>query len=620
MLRGSERLVSSLAHAALLGGSLLPALVYLFVGYAGMRQMAEDDAKVQAGQVSRIIAGNPEGWRYATERLVDQISGIQHGGTHTHLYDPNGTFIVERIGNDCPLLCISARSPLSDFGIVVGGLQVDIDFAPLLWRGSVIAGVGVAFGLLLMGLLNRHVLVPLKLTQIANTELAFHDPLTKLPNRRLLMDRIEQALLASTRSKAFGAILLMDLDNFKVINDTMGHDAGDRLLIEVAQRLQVCLRQEDTISRLGGDEYIVVVEGLGTDERSAANQAEMIAEKIRDILCQPYVVSHNGQKHHSTSSIGVTLYRDQELTIDVLLKQADLALYQAKAGGRNTVRFFNPEMQAAIDSLSAMEAALRNGIEQREFQLFYQPQIDQDGRVTGAEALLRWFPVNQAQVSPAKFIPIAEDTGLIVPIGLWVMQTACTQLKVWRDDPLTSELQIAVNVSASQFRQSNFVEAVRDVLQETGANPALLKLELTEGVVLSDVEQAIGRMKEIKALGVTFSLDDFGTGFSSLSYLKRLPLDQVKIDQSFVRDLSIDPNDAAIVRAIIAMTRSLGMDSIAEGVETLEQLDFLRSNGCTNYQGYLFGKPMPVQDWSDFLQRPQVTLAKNRIVEKLHAV
>ena len=415
--------------------------------------------------------------------------------------------------------------------------------------------------------------------------------------------------------------MLLDLDNFKTINDTMGHDVGDRLLIEVAQRLQVCLRQEDTISRLGGDEYIVMVEDLGTEERSAANQAEMIAEKIRSLLSQPYVIGHNGQKHHSSSSIGVTLFRDQELSIDVLLKQADLALYQAKACGRNTVRFFNPEMQASIDSRSAMEAALRNGIDQGELQLFYQPQIDQDGRVTGAEALLRWFPANQAPVSPAKFIPLAEETGLIVPIGLWVMQTACAQLKIWSDSHLTRELQIAVNVSASQFRQSNFVETLCDVLQNSGANPALLKLELTEGVVLHNIEEMINRMTEIKALGVTFSLDDFGTGFSSLSYLKRLPLDQVKIDQSFVRDISIDPNDAAIVHAIIAMTRSLGMESIAEGVETTEQLGFLRNSGCTNYQGYLFGKPMPVLEWGDFLQRPQGTaLQKNRLVEKLHAV
>jgi EAL domain-containing protein (putative c-di-GMP-specific phosphodiesterase class I) len=275
-----------------------------------------------------------------------------------------------------------------------------------------------------------------------------------------------------------------------------------------------------------------------------------------------------------------------------------VALYQAKGAGRNTIRFFNPEMQAAIDARSAMEVALRNALKQGEFQLFYQPQIDQDGQLTGAEALLRWLPASQATVSPAQFIPLAEDTGLIIPIGLWVMQTACAQIKAWAESTQTRDLQIAINVSARQFRQPDFVEQVRASLEHSGANPALLKLELTESAVLENVEEVIVRMLEIKALGVVFSLDDFGTGFSSLSYLKRLPLDQVKIDQSFVRDVNSDPNDAAIVRAIIAMSQSLGMQVIAEGVETEAQLGFLKDSGCMNYQGYLFGKPMPIVEWT----------------------
>ncbi len=440
-----------------------------------------------------------------------------------------------------------------------------------------------------------------KLAEEQIRNLAYFDALTALPNRRLLMDRLGQALIASNRTQEFGALMILDLDNFKALNDTQGHDTGDRLLVEAAQRIEACLRQEDTVSRLGGDEFVVMVEGLGQDETFAATQAEMIAEKIRAALSLPYSVKSNGESYQSTSSIGLTLFRGQGLAIDVLLKQADVALYQAKGAGRNTLRFFNLRMQEAIESRSALEAALRNGLQLQEFQLYYQPQVDQVGRLTGAEALLRWFPGGGEGVSPVRFIPLAEETGLIIPIGLWVLETACAQLRLWAESPVSSEFQIAVNVSARQFRQVEFVDQVRSCLERSGARPCLLKLELTEGVVLENVEEVISRMLQIKALGVSFSLDDFGTGFSSLSYLKRLPLNQVKIDQSFVRDIAIDPNDAAIVRAIIAMSKSLGIDVIAEGVESEAQLHFLHESGCTNYQGYLFGKPMPIGDWKQIL-------------------
>ncbi|TRZ66712.1 MAG: EAL domain-containing protein [Rhodocyclaceae bacterium] len=433
--------------------------------------------------------------------------------------------------------------------------------------------------------------------------LAYFDALTNLPNRRLLMDRLGQALNASKRTQDFGALMILDLDNFKVLNDTQGHDVGDRLLVDVAQRIVANVRQEDTVSRLGGDEYVMMVERLGRDETSAASQAETIAEKVRKALNDPYTVIHDGQTHYSTPSIGVTLFRGQELSIDVILKQADMALYQAKGAGRNTIRFFNPAMQAAIESRSAMEVSLRRGLERGEFRLFYQPQINQDGQMTGAEALLRWFQPDQPNVSPAQFIPLAEDTGLIIPIGNWVMQTACAQLKAWSNDPRTSRLQISVNVSARQFRQSDFVEHVFDALRSSGANPALLKLELTESVVLNNIDEVITRMSQIKALGVTSSLDDFGTGFSSLAYLKRLPLDQLKIDQSFVRDIISDPNDAAIVQAIIALGRSLGIQVIAEGVETEAQLNFLNESGCKHYQGYYFSRPLPIDAFEQLTLR-----------------
>jgi len=435
--------------------------------------------------------------------------------------------------------------------------------------------------------------------QIRN--LAYYDPLTQLPNRRLLLDRLGHALVASNRTHEFGFLMIMDLDNFKVLNDTQGHDVGDRLLIEVAQRLLASAREEDTVSRLGGDEYVVMVEHLGTDMTAAIIKAEMIAEKIHRELNLPYTISPNRPPHHSTPSIGLTLFCGQALSVETLLKQADVALYQAKGAGRNTIRFFNPEMQAAIDSRSAMENAMREGMQQGEFQLFYQPQIDHEGKLVGAETLSRWFPKDREPISPAQFIPLAEETALIIPLGLWVMQTACAQLKAWENTPATCGLQIAINVSALQFHQPDFVEQLQSCLQHSGANPALLKLELTESVVLKNIEDMISRMLQIKALGVAFSLDDFGTGFSSLSYLKRLPLDQIKIDQSFVRDVTGDTNDAAIVRAIIAMSHSLGMQVIAEGVETRAQLNFLKDNGCLLYQGYLFARPMPITEWGRFL-------------------
>jgi diguanylate cyclase (GGDEF)-like protein/PAS domain S-box-containing protein len=427
--------------------------------------------------------------------------------------------------------------------------------------------------------------------------LAYFDALTKLPNRRLLIDRLGHALVASKRNQGIGALMILDLDNFKVLNETQGHDAGDRLLVEVARRIVTSVRQEDTVSRLGGDEYMVMVEHLGIDETAAASQIEMMAAKIRAALNQPYILSDNQPAHYSTPSIGVTFFQGNRLSIDVLLKQADMALYQAKGAGRNTVRFFNPAMQAAIESRAQMEAALRNGLQRNEFHLFYQPQIDQAGQVTGAEALLRWLPDNQAPVSPVQFIPLAEDTGLIIPLGLWVLQTACAQLKAWSENPATRNLQISINVSARQFHQADFVEQVFDALKQTGVKPDLLRLELTESLVLENVEDVITRMEQIKAFGVTFSLDDFGTGFSSLSYLKQLPLSEVKIDKSFVRDITTDPSDAAIVRAIIAMSQSLGIQVMAEGVETEAQLHYLKENGCTNFQGYLFSQPMPIQNW-----------------------
>ncbi|MDA8092410.1 MAG: EAL domain-containing protein [Betaproteobacteria bacterium] len=442
--------------------------------------------------------------------------------------------------------------------------------------------------------------------------LAYFDSLTGLPNRRLLLDRLGQALLNSVRTREFGALMMLDLDNFKGLNDTQGHDAGDRLLVEVAQRIVAHMRSGDTVCRLGGDEYVVMMERLGSDARTAAKKAEHIAEKLRVALGVPFSTAQNRPRHFSTASFGVTLFRGRRLTSEDLLKQADVALYQAKGAGRNTIRFFNPEMQAAIEARAEMETALRRGLQRGEFRLFYQPQVDHEGQVTGAEALLRWLPPGRSPVAPSQFIPLAEETGLILPLGLWVIETACNQLRAWARNDLTRNRIIAINVSARQFRHPDFVDQVHAALAYSGADPRRLKLELTESMVVENVEEAIHRMQEIKALGVTFALDDFGTGYSSLSHFKRLPVDQVKIDQSFVRDVSSDPNDAAIVRAIIAMSQTLGVEVIAEGVETGEQLTFLRNSGCGHYQGYLFGRPTPIEEWQEASRGSDPAPARDR--------
>ncbi len=424
--------------------------------------------------------------------------------------------------------------------------------------------------------------------------LAYFDHLTNLPNRRLLLDRLKQALTASVRSKRHGAVLFIDLDNFKTLNDTRGHDIGDLLLIEVAQRLTGAVRAEDTVARLGGDEFVVMLEGLSHEPGQAATYADMVGAKILEALGQPYVLQ--GYEHHSTPSIGVSLFLGEQESVDDLLKHADAAMYQAKQSGRNTIRFFDPAMQSALEARIRLEQDLRQALPQQQLLLNYQIQVDDTRTIVGAEVLLRWEHPACGMISPAQFIPVAEECGLIVPIGLWVMQMACSQLKQWESHPFARTLQLAVNVSARQFRQGDFVDQVRHVLQQTGARPEMLKLELTESLVLENVADTVEKMQALKKIGVRFSMDDFGTGQSSLAQLKRLPLDQVKIDQSFVRDIAVDANDAAIVQTIIAMTGTLGLDVIAEGVETEVQLEFLRRNGCREFQGYLFGRPVSVSE------------------------
>ncbi len=431
-------------------------------------------------------------------------------------------------------------------------------------------------------------------------QLAFYDSLTQLPNRRLLLDRALQALAVSARSGRYGALMLLDLDDFKKVNDSKGHDVGDQLLCEVARRLRLAVREGDTVARLGGDEFVVVLEELSISSAEAAPQAEAVAEKIRDALNKPYLLE--GNRHFSSPSIGVVLYRGHLEAIENLLKFADIAMYQSKQAGRNTIRFYDPAMQAAIDNRLDLESELDIALKENQLHLFYQVQVDGMHRPLGAEVLMRWMHPQRGLVSPAQFIPLAEETGQIVAMGMWALRIACLQLKSWQQHAHTRHLTLAVNVSARQFRKPEFVDQVRRVLLETGVRPSLLKLELTESTVLLDVEDTITKMRALKLLGISFSMDDFGTGYSSLQYLKRLPLDQIKIDQSFVRDIASDPNDAAIVQTIIAMTGALGLNVIAEGVETQEQQEFLELRGCHSFQGYLFGRPVPLAAFEAALQ------------------
>lgn len=423
-------------------------------------------------------------------------------------------------------------------------------------------------------------------------QLAFYDPLTQLPNRLLLQDRLRQALASTSHSHYAGALLFIDLDNFKELNDTLGHDKGDLLLQQVAQRLAACVRESDTVARLGGDEFVVMLTDMRESPEDVANRARAVCEKILERLRQPYSIA--GHEHHSAASIGVALFRGRDETVSELLKRADLAMYQAKAAGRNTMRFFNHAMQAAVTARATLEAELRQGLREGQFILHYQPQMDAEGRMIGTEALVRWRHPKHGLVLPAKFISISEETALILPLGQWVLETACEQLAAWAAHPATAQLSIAVNVSARQFHDAHFVEQTLAVLDHSGADPQRLKLEFTESLLLNDVDETIVKMTALKARGVGFSLDDFGTGYSSLSYLKRLPLDQLKIDRSFVRDVLTDYNDAAIARSIVMLAGSLGLAVIAEGVETREQLAFLEHHDCHMYQGYLFSRPVPV--------------------------
>jgi diguanylate cyclase (GGDEF)-like protein len=432
--------------------------------------------------------------------------------------------------------------------------------------------------------------------EAAIEQLAFYDPLTDLPNRRLLMDRLHLALLACRRTMHHGAILFIDLDQFKTLNDTQGHHLGDLLLQQVAHRLTACVRECDTVGRLGGDEFVVIIQELSEDPIVANAQAKEVGRKLLDALNEPYLLA--GYEHRSTGSVGITLFSKERDSVEDLLKRADLAQYRVKMAGGSAIQFFDPEMQHTVTARAVLEADLRQGLKEGQFLLHYQPQVDCDGHLTGAEALLRWQHPTRGLLSPAEFIVFAEGNGMIESIGLWVAEAACQQLMAWSLRPDTEHLTLAINISAREFGHPKFVTRMLAIIDEVGADPRKLMLEFTERTMFGPVEETLAKMSVLKARGVCFALDDFGVGFSSLACLKSLPLDQLKIDRSFVRDLTTNPNDSIIASAIIALGQSLGLAVIAEGVETEEQRQFLGSQGCHAYQGFLFGQPGPVDDLS----------------------
>jgi diguanylate cyclase (GGDEF)-like protein len=430
--------------------------------------------------------------------------------------------------------------------------------------------------------------------------LAFYDPLTELPNRRMLLDRLRKSLAASARSRRLRAMLFVDLDQFKAVNDSFGHEGGDLLLQETAQRLTSSTREVDTVARLGGDEFVVMLEDLSEVPEVAAARAKIIAEKILAVISQPYRLV--GHECFITSSIGITIIGNRQESADEVLRQADIAMYQAKAAGRNTLRFFEPALRTAVDAHAAMEEELRTAVREKQFLLYYEPQVDQ-GVLTGVEALLRWNHPLRSIVPHDEFIPLAEDTGLIQHLGEWALETICAQIAAWANRKETAQIVVSFNISARQFRQPDFVKRVLAMLDRSGANPKNLKLELNESMLVDNIDDMIVKITELKRHGLRFSLDDFGTGYSSLSYLRRLPLDQLKIDRSFVHNIFSDVGSGAIVQTIIVLSQALGLPVIAEGVETEEQRAFLANLGCHAYQGDLFSPPLPLDELEKLLAK-----------------
>lgn len=439
-----------------------------------------------------------------------------------------------------------------------------------------------------------------KAAQERINHLAFYDALTGLPNRRLLRDRIDQVLLSSARNGHRGSLIFVDLDNFKLLNDSRGHALGDELLVQVAQRLSACVRESDTVARQGGDEFVIMLADLSSDPAAATSEAWRVAEKCRVALERPFSLSSGD--FHVSGSFGVVVFHGKGVSTGELEQHADTAMYQAKLGGRNRVVFFEASMLESLARRTSLEADLREALPLGAMVPYFQAQVDGDDRIVGAEVLLRWRHPRRGLVPPAEFIPLAEETGLIMPLGAWVIEGACAQLERWQHDPATRHLSLSVNVSPLQFLQSGFVQHLRGLLEGRHFDPVRLQLELTESLVIRNLEEVIDRMHAVRALGIALSMDDFGTGQSSLSNLRRLPIQGLKIDKSFVQALPGGPGDLAIASSIVMMAAALGLDVVAEGVETPAQREALQTLGCWKYQGYLFGEPVPLEEFERALE------------------
>lgn len=425
-------------------------------------------------------------------------------------------------------------------------------------------------------------------------QLNFYDPLTGLPNRKLITQNLTQAIENSEKEKEYGGVILIDLDDFKAINDTLGHSIGNELLNEVAYRLQSVLERGCTLSRIGGDEFLILIESISKNLFNTINVMEEYAFRVKSIINQPFLI--NESEHLFSSSIGIEIFLGKSYNCENILKHVEIAMYESKKSGKNTMRFFDPKMQEAIQDKLSLELDLKNALSKEQFCLYYQPQIDINNQIIGFEALIRWIHPTRGIVPPNVFIPLAEENGLIIPIGEWVIQTACKQLKKFELSEKTENLTISVNVSIKQFQERYFIKSLSTILSKYMVPQDKLLLELTESIFINEAATIIDKMQKIKDLGISFSMDDFGTGYSSLSSLKKLPLHELKIDQSFVRDITSDPNDAIIVKTIIGMANNLGLNVVAEGVETLEQYNFLKKYNCKYFQGYLFGKPAPIEE------------------------
>lgn len=565
-------------------------------------------------RVRNLIQRSAERSKLRLAGYVFNFSGeaIMINDRHNNIVDVNAAFIkltgyskAEVLGRD-PKVLSAGQNTKDEYRIMWEAILKDGCWQGELWQrrkdGSVhpkfmtVSVVRDRAGEIEFYLSNFVDISRYKESERRISHLAHHDALTGLPNRLQLQIFLEQSMLIAKRRSEQLAVMFLDLDRFKNVNDTLGHPVGDELLIQVAARLKSCIRDYDVVARLGGDEFVVILRGP-----DILVDAIVVAKKINHQLSQPFMIGAHAL--HTSTSIGIALYPDNAEHIDDLMRNADTSMYFAKADGGNIFRFFSPAMNLGAHEKLKMESQLYEAIEKKELLLHYQIQVDDMRRPLGAEALIRWLHPERGMVGPLQFIPLVEESGLIVPIGHWVLDTACAQLKAWQGGARTVDLVLAVNVSARQFRQPDFVDHIREVVQRHGIDPALLKLEITESLLLKDIRDVIAIMSALKTLGVGFSLDDFGTGYSCLQYLKRLPLNQIKIDQSFVRDLATDNSDKAIVRTIIAMAQNLNLDVIAEGVETDEQRQILLGMGCIHYQGYLFGKPVPIEEFEALLQR-----------------